>query len=176
MPRGRRVSTPTALALCLTLGAPLASKTARADPPARAGNGGEGATSSQEVLAYTALGLAAAALAVGVVETVRAVSLAEQNGQDRAHVPTSVGDVCATQLSSYAVDACQTAHEATTAQTIAWIGYGSAAALATTGLLLLLTAPHPPTAASSSTRATALVDVTPSVSPRGGGLALRVSF
>ena len=72
-------------------------------------------------------------------------------------------------MNATAADACQKSKEGTTSSLIAGIAYGSAAALATTGIILLLTRPK-------ATPEAGHVDVTPSVSARSAGVQLRVSF
>src|SRR5579871_1930467 len=89
--------------------------------------------------AGAALGLGAVALTVGVVETARWVSLDNQENTDREHVPATVTDACASQVSASAAAACQDSKDASTAETIAWIAYGSALALGTAGVVLLVT-------------------------------------
>jgi hypothetical protein len=145
----------------------LAARGASADPPVDPPN--QEGTTARDVVAYSSLGLGAAALVVGIVETTRWVSLDNQAQTDRQQVPATVTDVCASQVNGAAADACQKGKDAGSADTIAWIAYGSALALGTTGIVLLLTKPH-------ATSDGGKVAVTPAVSPRGGGLQLRIAF
>ncbi len=76
-------------------------------------------------------------------------------------------------MSAAAASLCQDSKDASSAQTLAWIGYGAAAALATTGIVLLVTRSHDtPSNSSSSGR----IDVTPTVSQRSGGVQPRIAF
>jgi hypothetical protein len=77
--------------------------------------------------------------------------------------------VCSVPTNAAATAACQANKDSSTAWTAAWIGYGAAAALATTGVVLLLTRPR-------ETTSTGRLDVTPAVSPRGAGIDLRLAF
>jgi hypothetical protein len=141
---------------------------AHADPPAKE-SAHEG-VAARDVVAYTALGLGAAALVFGVAETVHWYSVDQDGRSVASQVPSSVHNACADQVSAAAATLCQDSKDTSTAWTLALIGYGSAAALATTGIVLLVTRPHDTT--SNSGR----LDVTPAVSQRSAGVQLRLSF
>jgi hypothetical protein len=162
-----RIHHPIVVAVACAL-ASFVVGTAHADPPAT--QPARDGVSARDVVAYTTLGLGAAALIVGAAETVHYFSLAQDGDSARAQVPVSVHDACANQVSAAAANLCQDSKDASTAWTVALIGYGSAAALATTGIVLLLTRSHDTT--SNGGR----VDVTPAVSQRSAGLQLRLSF
>lgn len=156
----------------LAVAAALASSvagTAHADPPATQEPSHE-SVSARDVVAYTALGLGAAALAVGIAETVHWNSVTAEGHAAQSQVPTSVHDACASQVSAAAATLCQDSKEASTSWTVALVSYGAAAALATTGVVLLLTRPHDATTQAGQ------VDVAPAVSQRSAGLQLRLAF
>jgi len=141
---------------------------AHADPPAPE-SAHEG-VSARDVVAYTALGLGAAALVFGVAETVHWYSVWEDGRSVQAQLSSSVRNACNDQVSPAASTLCQDSKDVSTSWTLALIGYGSAAALATTGIVLLVTRPHDNTSNAGH------LDVTPAVSQRSAGVQLRLSF
>jgi hypothetical protein len=167
----RARSPKLAAAVLVALLATASTRAAQADPPASAPKQDQQpeGTTTRDVVAYTLVGLGGAALVVGIAETVHATSLSNQGQTDRQQVPASVTDVCSVQTNPSAAAACQANKDSSSAWTAAWIGYGAAAALATTGVVLLLTRPHQPASAGR-------VDVTPAVSLRSAGIDLRVAF
>ena len=105
----------------------------------------------------------------------------QPSNTDRQNVSKTYTDVCASQVNSYAQDACSKSRDATTVSSLAWAFGGIGAALVGTGVVLLLT-DHPAsvetTGGSASLHAPRKpsVDVLPSVGPQGGGMQLRVAF
>jgi hypothetical protein len=148
--------------------APSLAGIAHADPPAKE-SAHEG-VSARDVVAYTALGLGAAALAFGVAETVHWYSVYEDGRSLQGQLPASVHNACDDQGSATAAKLCQDSKDTSSAWTLAMVGYGSSAVLATTGFVLLLTRPHDTTSNSGH------LDVTPAVSQRSAGVQLRLSF
>jgi hypothetical protein len=143
---------------------------AHADPPAPAQESAHEGVSARDVVAYTFLGLGAAALVFGVAETVHWYSVYEDGHDAQSQVASSVTNACSDQVSPAASRLCQDSKDVSTAWPLALIGYGSAAALATTGLVLLVTRPHDTTSNAGH------LDVTPAVSQRSAGVQLRLSF
>jgi hypothetical protein len=156
---------PKLAAIAIALLTTLSARGAMADPPV--GPPKQDVVPARDVVAYTVLGFGAAALVVGIAETAQYFSLA--NGAQSDLRTFTGSSACAEQLNAAALDACQKSKDAATASLIAGIAYGSAAALATTGIILLLTRPK-------ATPEAGHVDLTPSVSARSAGVQLRVSF
>ncbi len=159
---------PSMVFAVITALAASAAGTALADPPAQEPSH-EG-VSARDVVAYTALGLGAAALAVGIAETVHWNAVTGDAHAAQSEVPSSVHDACSNQVSPAAATLCQDSKDATTSWTVALVGYGAAAALATTGIVLLVTRPK------DATTQAGRLDVAPAVSQRSAGVQLRLSF
>jgi hypothetical protein len=138
-----------------------------------------GSFPARKVLTYTAF-IAGAGLLVGSgVEVGLWVNDNNKSKDDRKNVPANVTDVCATEVNSFAQDACRRSKDAVTASTIAWVLGGAGAALIGTGLVLVLTdrgssEPHDATTPAAKQRPR--VDVLPFVGARGGTVDLRVTF
>ena len=156
---------PKLAAIAVALMTTLSARGAMADPPTDPPK--QDGVPARDVVAYTALGLGAAALAVGIAETAQYFSQA--SGAESDLRSFTGPNACAEQANATAQDACQKSKDATTSSLIAGIAYGSSVALATTGIILLLTR-------SKATPEAGHVDVTPSVSARSAGMQLRVTF
>jgi hypothetical protein len=133
---------------------------------------------ARKVLTYGAF-IAGAGLLVGSgVEVGVWVSDSNKSKDDRKNVPASVTDVCATEVNSFAQDACRRSKDAVTASTLAWILGGAGVALVGTGLVLALTDKGSSESHDATTPAARRprVDVLPVVGARGGKLDLRVTF
>jgi hypothetical protein len=146
---------------------------AHADPPAPAPpqQPAHDGVSARDVVAYTALGLGAAALVFGVAETIHWYSAYEDGHNLQSQVSSSNVDACTNQVTPAAAALCRDSKDVSASYPLALIGYGAAAALGTTGLVLLLTRPHDTTSNNAGH-----VDVAPSVSQRSAGLQLRLTF
>jgi hypothetical protein len=131
----------------------------------------------------TVLGVGAIVAGVGLlvasgVEAAAWQSDNNQSKQDRAQVPSSVTDVCTTQVNSYAYDACRKSQDALTVSKLAWVFGGAGVALLGTGVIVLVTGPagKPAPKDTGSTATKPSVAVTPAVGPRSGFVDLRVTF
>ena len=131
-----------------------------------------------KVVGYSALIAGAGLLVASGAEALRWLGDRDDSTNDRESVPRSVTDVCA-YASPAAQDACSKSRDASSASALGWIFAAAGAALAGTGAWLILTdgasdtGSHPPVGASSMATTVAIV---PTVSPRSGGLNVRVRF
>jgi hypothetical protein len=129
----------------------------------------------RKIVAYSALVAGAGLLVAGGVEGLGWLSDKHASDTDRAAVPQSVTDVCASPpVNPAAADACQKSQDASKAATLGWVFTGAGAVLAGTGLVLLLTDHGGGEDTSASARSR--LAVAPVVGPRSGGLQARFAF
>jgi hypothetical protein len=139
----------------------------------------------------TIVGLSAVAAGVGLFVAAGVEGLAWLNDRnasvdDRNMVPKSVTDVCATQGSFAAQDACSKTKDALTASTLGWVFAGAGALLVGAGVFLAATdrdatPTSPDLALDGHTRRAPRADayrvsIVPSLGLRAGALDLRVTF
>jgi hypothetical protein len=175
-------SIPTKQQVTINAGAdtPVTMKlSAQAAAPAPAASGGKG-LSTRKIVAWSAIVVGAGALVVGTVEGIRFLGLKDDLNANRNHVDRSVTDVCAPEQAGnpYAVDACSQFKDAKSARTLGLLFGGVGVALAATGVILLVT-DHPKEPAADVAKREPIkprVDLTPSLSPKYGGLDLHVTF
>jgi hypothetical protein len=157
--------------------------------PAKEGEGVEAEAGSskpfpvRKVIAYSALGVGVALLAVGGIEMAAWFSDKNTNESNRANIPSTITDACSVTdggLPYYAAakNACNASEDAKSHSALAWgLGLGGLA-VAGTGVVLLLT-DHGSTDASSGSLPAAHVGrfaVTPMLGPQGGGMRLKLNF
>jgi hypothetical protein len=141
----------------------------------RGPEGPSGPSPVRKIIAYSALVAGAGLLVAGGVEGLSWLSDKHTSDTDRASVPQSVTDVCATPpVNPAAADACQKSQDASKAATLGWVFTGAGAVLAGTGIVLLLTDHGSGEDASSAARSR--LAVTPVIGPRSGGLQARFAF
>lgn len=133
----------------------------------------------RKVAEYSALVAGAGLLIAGGVEGLAWLNDSNASKSDRKNVPPSVTDVCATELSPAAIDACHKSKDAVTVSTLGWVFAGVGAALVGTGFVLMLGDHGSSDSGHDATTPAAQrhrVQVTPVVGTRGGAIDLRVSF
>jgi len=127
----------------------------------------------RQVAGWSAVGLGAVSLVVGVVQGARFFSAKSSLDAERAKVPSNLTDVCSeeAQSNANAVIACRHADDARGARTTGLVFGGVGLALAAVGTYLLVT--------DKSTKETAspgALRVVPALGPAGGGLDVAVTF
>lgn len=146
-------------------------------PPSEAGP--HSAFPMRKVLEYGALVVGGGLLIVSGVETAQWINDSNQSNTDRQQVPSTITDVCTTQINHFAQDACNKSKDAQTVSALGWVFGGLGVAFVATGVVLLVT-DHSSSETGGSTAAKLAqkpkLDVLPAVGPQGGSMSLRVTF
>jgi hypothetical protein len=129
----------------------------------------------RKVAEYSALVVGAGLLVAGGVEGLAWANDKSQNETDRKSVPTTVTDVCTTEVNAQALDACSKSKNALSVSTLGWVFGGVGAALVGTGFVLML-GDHGSSDSATPATAKPHVQVVPVLGTRGGAVGVNVTF
>jgi hypothetical protein len=126
---------------------------------------------ARRIVAWSAIGVGAAAIVGGSIEGLRFLSLKSDLDADRNKIDRTIVDVCAVQGDPNAADACTKFNDAKSARTVGLVLGSVGVVAAVVGVVLLVTDPGQAAASDQQPAApqTAL-RIAPWVSPSGAGL------
>jgi hypothetical protein len=127
----------------------------------------------RKIIGWSAIGLGAVSMGVGVIEGAHFLSLKSDLDNDRNQVPASVSDVCQDLSTPASIDACNKFKDARTARTLEWVFLGLGAALVGGGVVVLVTDPGDKESAPPPRTSAHL---TPHFSRGGAGLDFDMTF
>jgi hypothetical protein len=128
----------------------------------------------RKIIAFSLLGAGAVAVAVGIYGGVKFLGDKSDLDNDRANIPTNVGDACAAKETLVEIRACSSYNSAHDDRTLELVGLGVGAVLVAGGLVVLLT--DHGSESGPPKDAVGKLHLTPLLSPKIGGLAASVSF
>ncbi len=126
----------------------------------------------RKIIGYSLVGLGVVAVAVGVYGGVKFLGDKGDLDDDRANIPTNVGDACAAKETIVEINACNSYNSAHNDRTLELVGLGVGAALVAGGLVVLFT-DH---GNESTTPTAGKLHLSPLLSPKLAGLSAGLSF
>jgi len=137
-------------------------------------------SAAKTAVGWTSLVAGAGLIVAATVEGLDWQSDKNVSAQDRARVPNTVRDVCASPVNAAARDACTQSRDAKTASVLGWVFGGAGAALVGAGVFLLVSEGPGAVAHKDADRAAPLettkIDVIPEIGARHASLGFRIGF